>query len=406
MKDCPECGEQVADDAVHCGHCGSKVEEERSEKQTMFGVGTVDADSLKSAVDEAQGEAGDSDADDRGSQDDASAESGDDQGSGGFRLPTPGEAGAESVDKDERENSPVSLSEDEDSTVEASGLPEPSDVGDGRLSAPKSESDAEDPSEESAVDPDAGVEVGDEPMLGETLAMESPPEVQEEPQSDESSGSETPETEDAPPAAEDEEEPADTVPTDMSPPGESSNGPDEQDEQMDVPGELAPTRREVETVDDEPGADQFDQADQTESTPASDVASEEAASPTTSEPATGEETTTGADDDMDTGPMAAAADDEPETGVGTGAQQDAESSVDKPSGDANGSEVATDEPSTSAGSRFEQAEETAPPQTTDPPEDNDGRISTKTLLLIAAGLFVFCAVGCAGVLGLFYAGYI
>ena len=53
MKTCPECEEQIADDAVHCGHCGAKVEE-RDSKQTMFGVGAVDQDELEQAVADAK----------------------------------------------------------------------------------------------------------------------------------------------------------------------------------------------------------------------------------------------------------------------------------------------------------------------------------------------------------------
>jgi cobalamin biosynthesis Mg chelatase CobN len=53
MKTCPECEEQIADDAVHCGHCGAKVDE-RDSKQTMFGVGAVDQDELDQAVADAK----------------------------------------------------------------------------------------------------------------------------------------------------------------------------------------------------------------------------------------------------------------------------------------------------------------------------------------------------------------
>jgi len=81
MKKCPECGENLADDAVHCGKCGSKVEtsDDQGEKKTMFGMGTVSQEDLEQAADGA--EAASAEADDE------------DDGDDGFRLPNPGDTG-------------------------------------------------------------------------------------------------------------------------------------------------------------------------------------------------------------------------------------------------------------------------------------------------------------------------
>jgi len=93
MKECPECGENLADDAVHCGHCGERVEDqEEDKKQTMFGVGALSDEDLEA-----------------GSQ-------GDGEGSEDFRLPSPGEMGVDGESEEAR-------GETESSSGEESGRP-------------------------------------------------------------------------------------------------------------------------------------------------------------------------------------------------------------------------------------------------------------------------------------------
>jgi len=416
MKDCPDCGEQVADDAVHCGHCGAKVEEERSEKQTMFGVGTVDADSLKSAVDEAQG-AGESDetGEDEGGRDgeeggESAEESQTDEGSGGFRLPTPGEAGAS--EGDDREAAVELSTEEDDEPVESPGLPEPSEVGDGRLSVPESDAERQNPSEETAADPESGE--GSSPGFSETISMDAPPNVQE---SDDD---------------EDEEIP-DTVPTDMAPP-ESGGGADGASEiageEQDSGSALAPTRREVDTVspDEESGEGTTDESGDSDAMDTSDamdnMEGEENLTVGDQEEVTGYERTvdreaasTDPNDPTDLQEAGSEAEMEVESSPGDTTGGEGASTAGREaagSGDESGVEVADEKggeqdvtPETAAGGRFEQADETAPPQQAQggAKEESD-RISTRTLLFIAAGLFVFCMLVCAGVIGLWSLNYI
>lgn len=105
MKECPECGENLADDAVHCGHCGAQVEEgEEDNKQTMFGVGALSDEDLENLDD-----GGDSESD----EDD------------GFRLPSPGEM--EGGDESEKASREAQKSGDEGGRP---GLKGPSDDDD------------------------------------------------------------------------------------------------------------------------------------------------------------------------------------------------------------------------------------------------------------------------------------
>lgn len=126
MKNCPECAEQIADDAVFCGECGTRVEE-RDNKKTMFGMGAIDADDLDGAVQQAKDEADQQGGGQRGKDD----KGGQGEKKGGFRLPTPGEVGEKSKkgsgapDEDVRnrprtETSPKTLkAADEGATEEA-----------------------------------------------------------------------------------------------------------------------------------------------------------------------------------------------------------------------------------------------------------------------------------------------
>lgn len=88
MKQCPDCGENLADDAVHCGHCGTKVEEEEKDSnKTMFGVGALSDEDLEKAAQQAKKKS-----ENQRTQEGAKASP--DGGDGGeFRLPTPGEMG-------------------------------------------------------------------------------------------------------------------------------------------------------------------------------------------------------------------------------------------------------------------------------------------------------------------------
>lgn len=97
MKQCPDCGENLADDAVHCGHCGAKVEESEDDGgKTMFGMGALTDEDLAQAAGEAGGEGGD----------------GDDNSGGGFRLPRPSEMDGEDADESEDRADSTSGSEE------------------------------------------------------------------------------------------------------------------------------------------------------------------------------------------------------------------------------------------------------------------------------------------------------
>lgn len=39
---CPNCGKEVSEDSVHCGHCGHRLKKEQ-QKKTMMGLGAIDA---------------------------------------------------------------------------------------------------------------------------------------------------------------------------------------------------------------------------------------------------------------------------------------------------------------------------------------------------------------------------
>ena len=98
MKNCPECDQELADDAVHCGHCGARVEEKKDDERnkTMFGMGGISQDDLREAAEDAKeksaSQGGGSSAED--SADSAEEKQKDEGGDdGGFRLPTPGEMG-------------------------------------------------------------------------------------------------------------------------------------------------------------------------------------------------------------------------------------------------------------------------------------------------------------------------
>jgi hypothetical protein len=97
MKQCPECDENLADDAVHCGHCGARVEEgdDGGEKKTMFGLGTISDEDLEEAAEEAKGDSSE-----------AGGDSGD--GSGSSRLTRPGEtdAGGQTAESAETDTGP------------------------------------------------------------------------------------------------------------------------------------------------------------------------------------------------------------------------------------------------------------------------------------------------------------
>ncbi len=173
MKQCPECDENLADDAVHCGHCGAKVEEEAGgggEKKTMFGLGTISDSELEQAA--GQGD-----------------EAEDDGGSGSSRLPKPGETGAgddepateqtasapETDDKSTRLGLATSGDEDDDSAALAKTAAMPSvedqdeqngesreadsELEQGRLSNPGS---GDEGAVEAATEPDGEASIRDD----------------------------------------------------------------------------------------------------------------------------------------------------------------------------------------------------------------------------------------------------
>lgn len=49
---CPNCGKEISEDVVHCGHCGHQIETEQ--KKTMMGFGAVDPEKLKKDVEDAK----------------------------------------------------------------------------------------------------------------------------------------------------------------------------------------------------------------------------------------------------------------------------------------------------------------------------------------------------------------
>lgn len=53
MIQCPSCGKDIADDSVHCGFCGAKIEMGAG-KKTMIGFAAVSGDVLKQAAEEAR----------------------------------------------------------------------------------------------------------------------------------------------------------------------------------------------------------------------------------------------------------------------------------------------------------------------------------------------------------------
>ncbi|MFU8803640.1 MAG: zinc ribbon domain-containing protein [Bradymonadaceae bacterium] len=52
MITCPNCGKPVAEDVVHCGHCGHRMDHEN--KKTMLGMAAINADELQRAIAEAK----------------------------------------------------------------------------------------------------------------------------------------------------------------------------------------------------------------------------------------------------------------------------------------------------------------------------------------------------------------
>jgi len=108
MKQCPECGENLADDAVHCGHCGAQVEEGGEDnKETMFGVGALSDEDLEGIE---EGGEGDDDDD--------------------FRLPSPGEMGGDDQDGEDRTDRGAEGAPDQGGGEGRPGLKGPSDEDD------------------------------------------------------------------------------------------------------------------------------------------------------------------------------------------------------------------------------------------------------------------------------------
>lgn len=48
MITCPNCGKQVADDTVHCGHCGHRIQTDQ--KKTMLGMAAINPAELQKAL--------------------------------------------------------------------------------------------------------------------------------------------------------------------------------------------------------------------------------------------------------------------------------------------------------------------------------------------------------------------
>ena len=48
MITCPNCGKEVTEDVLHCGHCGHRMKKEV--KKTMIGMGALNSDDLKRAI--------------------------------------------------------------------------------------------------------------------------------------------------------------------------------------------------------------------------------------------------------------------------------------------------------------------------------------------------------------------
>lgn len=158
MKSCPECEEQIADDAVHCGHCGAKVEE-RDSKQTMFGVGAVDQDELEQAVADAK-EAADR-AEEKLEQQDEDQSGGLSTESTGSRIPRPDEVSK----KDEGSASTLSGSSSTTSSSSSSASSSgPSSSGSSSSGDPEvqtpSQINTEEPSFEGSFGDDAGFREG------------------------------------------------------------------------------------------------------------------------------------------------------------------------------------------------------------------------------------------------------
>jgi hypothetical protein len=55
MISCPNCGKEVVESAVHCGHCGHRLQGEQ--KKTMIGMGAVDPALLREQIEQARTEA-------------------------------------------------------------------------------------------------------------------------------------------------------------------------------------------------------------------------------------------------------------------------------------------------------------------------------------------------------------
>jgi cobalamin biosynthesis Mg chelatase CobN len=169
MKSCPECEEQIADDAVHCGHCGAKVEE-RDSKQTMFGVGAVDQDELDQAVADAK-EAADR-AEEKLEQQDDDESGGLSTESTGSRIPRPDEVSKE----DEGSTSTLSGSSSTASSSSASSsspsspssssssasTPDPSPSGGSTARAESDDSEVQTPSQINTEEPSFEGSFGDD----------------------------------------------------------------------------------------------------------------------------------------------------------------------------------------------------------------------------------------------------
>jgi hypothetical protein len=228
MKTCPECGEQLADDARHCGHCGEQLEKDDSAKKTQFGLGSVSPDQLDDV--DLDGDEGDSTSSGGGVGGETAG------GDDGPRLPTPGEIGGgesgdipgdDSVSDDVSDTSPVGLkgSDDED------------DEGEGPAYAKTATME---PIEEGEEDGGSGrslsVEEGrlDSPDEGSSEVSSGPSLQDDEPQPEDdhspfASGTGTGSEETAPPPSETDSE-ASTIESTPDSPAQVDTGPAEASE--------------------------------------------------------------------------------------------------------------------------------------------------------------------------------
>ncbi len=114
MKTCPECDEQLADDAQHCGHCGQKLEEDDAQS-TQFGLGAVSPGDIDLDEDEEESDEGTMGSDAAGA---------DPSDGSGPSLPTPGEISDDSSPDDTSDSGEISETSPVDLTSSADGKSE------------------------------------------------------------------------------------------------------------------------------------------------------------------------------------------------------------------------------------------------------------------------------------------